>query len=188
MWIKLFSIALILSLAGCYSQSPKQAVIVVEKSSQLENINHQRLEGTITPSQKISRTTNNSAKNSGEKTIKKIAKKTANWRIPVNAKVSQTFTKQKPGLAFATHNNQAIRSIRDGKVIYIDDKKKRDGNIIIIRHPLGFSSIYTQTQALQVSLGDQVKKGGVIANTNDRPFYFEMKKFDQAINPLKYLK
>ncbi|MBC8493753.1 MAG: M23 family metallopeptidase [Candidatus Thioglobus sp.] len=188
MWIKLLSIVLILTLSGCYSQSPKRAVIVVEKSSQLENINHQRLEGATPPTQKNSRITDNSAKKISEKTVKKIAKKATNWRTPVNAKVSQTFTKQKPGVAFATRNNQAIRSIRDGKVIYIGDKIKSDGTIIIIRHPLGFSSIYTQTQALQVSLGDQVKKGDVIASTNDRPFYFEMKKFDQAINPLKYLK
>ncbi|MDC9726602.1 MAG: M23 family metallopeptidase [Candidatus Thioglobus sp.] len=187
MWIKLLSIALVLSLSGCYSQSPKRAVIVVEKSSQLENINHQRLEGATIP-EKISRITDSSAKNNNKKTVKKIAKKTTNWRIPVNAKVSQTFSKQKPGVVFATHNGQAIRSIRDGKVVYIGDKIKSDGTIIIIRHPLGFSSIYTQTQALQASLGDQVKKGDVIANTNDQPFYFEMKKFDQAINPLKYLK
>jgi lipoprotein NlpD len=65
---------------------------------------------------------------------------------------------------------------------------KSYGQMIIVRHPLGFNSTYTQTQSLQASLGDSVDKGQVIAMTTDQPFYFEMTKFEQTINPLKYLK
>jgi len=60
--------------------------------------------------------------------------------------------------------------------------------MIVIRHPLGFYSTYTQSQSLRVSVGDKIKKNQVIASTNSHPFYFEMKKFKQTINPLKYLK
>jgi lipoprotein NlpD len=65
---------------------------------------------------------------------------------------------------------------------------KTHGTMIIIRHPLGFYSTYTQTQSLLVALGDEIIKDQVIALTNSKPFYFEMKKFKQAINPLIYLK
>jgi len=41
---------------------------------------------------------------------------------------------------------------------------------------------------LRVSVGDKIKKNQVIASTNSHPFYFEMKKFKQTINPLIYLK
>ena len=36
MLIKWLSVVLLVSLSGCYSSSPKQAIIVVEKSSHLE--------------------------------------------------------------------------------------------------------------------------------------------------------
>ncbi|CAC9547632.1 hypothetical protein [uncultured Gammaproteobacteria bacterium] len=191
MWVKFLSITVILSLTGCYSQSPKQAVIVIEKSSHLENINHQRLNNKSTITHKSRRVTDSTVAKTSQKSRKpsaKSQKKSSNWHIPVNAKVSQTYSKKHSGLAFNTHNGQEIRAIRDGKIIYIGDKMKSYGQMIIMRHPLGFNSTYTQTQALRVNLGDQVKKGEVIASTTSQPFYFEMKKFNQAINPLKYLK
>jgi lipoprotein NlpD len=45
-----------------------------------------------------------------------------------------------------------------------------------------------QNQTLQVQSGDKVKKGQVIATTGKNNFYFEMKKFETPINPIKYLK
>jgi lipoprotein NlpD len=38
-----------------------------------------------------------------------------------------------------------------------------------------------------VSEGDSIEKGQLIAITGDKPFYFEMKKYEEPINPLKYL-
>ncbi|ALE52879.1 hypothetical protein SP60_06495 [Candidatus Thioglobus autotrophicus] len=188
MLVKLFSLVVLLSLSGCYSTTPKQAVIVVEKSSHLENINQQRL--TIQPSEKNHRTVDKStAKVSQQKSQpqqKSNQRKT--WRTPVSAKVSQTFSKKHQGLTFNTQSGQKIRAIRKGKVIYIGDKMKSHGTMIIIRHPLGFYSTYTQSQSLSVAVGDQISKNQVIASTNSQPFYFEMKKFEQTIDPLKYLK
>jgi lipoprotein NlpD len=40
---------------------------------------------------------------------------------------------------------------------------------------------------LLVSEGDEIEKGQVIAITGNKPFYFEMKKYEEPINPLKYL-
>jgi lipoprotein NlpD len=65
---------------------------------------------------------------------------------------------------------------------------KSYGKMIIIKHPLGFYSTYTQNQSLKVKHGDKIKKGQVIALTGKGDFYFEMKKFETPINPLKYLK
>jgi lipoprotein NlpD len=65
---------------------------------------------------------------------------------------------------------------------------KSYGKMIIIKHPLGFYSTYTQNQSLKVKNGDKIKKGQVIALTGKGDFYFEMKKFETPINPLKYLK
>ncbi len=168
MWIKLFSVMALLSLAGCYSQAPK-SVIVVEKSSHLENITPQHLDK---PS----------------KIKKKIKKITSSWAMPINSKVSKPYSKQHPGITFRSHQGQKIHAIRDGKIIYIGDKIKSFGQMIIIRHPFGFNSTYTQIQSSKVAVGDSVDKGQVIARTSKRAFYLEMRKFEQTINPLKYLK
>ena len=192
MWVKLFSIVVLLSLSGCYSQAPKQAVIVIEKSSNLENINHQRFGQVAKVEKKTRRITDHTVIKNANKSQQNIVKRTHNpsssWKTPINSKVSKTYSKKHPGLTFSSHQGQEIRVIRDGKIIYIGDKMKSYGQMIIVRHPLGFNSTYTQTQSLQASLGDSVDKGQVIAMTTDQPFHFEMTKFEQTINPLKYLK
>ena len=190
MLIKLFGLVLLLSLSGCYSTTPKQAVIVVEKSSHLENINQQRL--TTQPSEKnqkiLDKSTVKTSQQKSQPQRQKKSNQRKTWRTPVTANISQTFSKKHQGLTFNTQSGQKIRAIRKGKVIYIGDKMKSHGTMIIIRHPLGFYSTYTQSQSLSVAVGHQISKNQVIANTNSQPFYFEMKKFEQTINPLKYLK
>ncbi|MDG2395287.1 M23 family metallopeptidase [Candidatus Thioglobus sp.] len=188
MQVKLLTILIISLLSGCYSQSPKPAVIVIEKSSHLENINHQRLANVIVIEHKTHKVTNQSVEKVNNKTVQKVNNKTSTWQIPVNSQVSHLFSNKHQGLTFNTNNGQKIRAIRDGKIVYIGSKMESHGKMIILRHPLGFYSTYTQTQNLQVTIGDQVAKGDVIAHTTNQPFYFEMKKFKQTINPLKYLK
>ncbi len=192
MRVSFLSLFVLLFLSGCYSQTPKQAVTIIEKSSNLENIDHQRLtkipavkKNTPKTSQRSLQKNNNTKR---KQVTKKINGKSLNWQIPVHGKINKTFSSQHQGLTFNTSHGQEIRAIRDGKIIYIGDKMKSHGKMIIMRHPFGFYSTYTQTQGLQVALGDQVNKGQVIASTNNQPFYFEMKKFKQTINPLNYLK
>ncbi|BBB23543.1 conserved hypothetical protein [Isorropodon fossajaponicum endosymbiont JTNG4] len=168
---------ILLLMTGCFSS--QQEVIIVEKSINLQNISQQKL-------------TNNSSntKKRKEKTTKKINKKTNRWSIPVKGNISKTFsTKNKHlGLTFDTKIGQNVRAIRDGEVVYVGNKMKSHGKMIIIRHPFGFYSSYTQNKDLIVENGDTVTKGQIIAITNKIPFYFEMKKFKQPINPIKYLK
>ncbi len=187
MLVKLVITALVtVALSGCFSQSKKQAVIVVEKSSNLENIQQDRFKLDSEPVK-----TQKKEKQANTKTLTKKAKSKTNssaWSIPVNAKVIKTFSKDHQGLTFSTKPGQKVRAIRDGKVVYVGDKMKSHGKMIIIRHPLGFYSTYTQNKHLLVANGDDVTKGQLIASTSNAPFYFEMEKFKQPINPLKYLK
>ena len=188
MLVKWLSVVLLVSLSGCYSSSPKQAIIVVEKSSHLENINQQNLQ-VERSTEKTKRATDQYASKATKIKPRQVNTKQLNkWQIPVNASVSKTFSKNHQGLTFNTQVEQEIHAIREGKVIYVGNKMKSHGTMIVIRHPLGFYSTYTQSQSLRVSVGDKIKKNQVIASTNSHPFYFEMKKFKQTINPLKYLK
>ncbi len=163
------------TLAGCFSSSTKTKVIIVDKSSNQQNINQGRFADN-----------SNNHKTQKQEVVKKTSKRS--WSIPVEAKVIKTFSKKHTGLTFNTKPGQQVKAIRDGKVVYASDKMKSHGKMITIRHPLGFYSSYTQNAQLLVANGDTITKGQVIATTGDKPFYFEMIKFEQAINPLKYLK
>jgi len=162
------------ALSGCFPSSNKTQVIVVEKSTNQHNIDQTRL---ISNAVIVKKT---------KKVKKKYSKKS--WSVPVAGKVIKTFSKKHTGLTFNTKPGQDVRAIRDGIVVYSGDKIKSYGKMIIIKHPLGFYSTYTQNQSLEVKYGDKIKKGQVIALTSKDNFYFEMKKFETPINPLKYLK
>lgn len=168
MLIKYISVVITaMALSGCLSSSNKTQVVIVEKSINQHNIDQTRL-------------ANDDAIVKKTKQIeKKVSKKS--WSIPVAGKIIKTFSKKHLGLTFNTKPGQTVRAIRDGVVTYSDDK-------ITIKHPLGFYSVYTQSQSLKVKDGDEVKKGQIIALTGQSDFYFEMKKFETPINPLKYLK
>jgi len=163
-----------ITLSGCLSLSNDSQVVVIEKSTNQQNIKQSRLTNKPVVIKKT----------------KQIKKKFSNksWSIPVSGKIIKVFSKSHTGLTFNTKSGQDVRAIRDGIVVYSGDKMKSYGKMIIIKHPLGFYSTYTQNQKLEAKYGDKIKKGEVIALTGHNDFYFEMKKFETPINPLKYLK
>ncbi len=114
---------------------------------------------------------------------------TGSWVWPVKAKILKDFSvKDKHlGLTFDTQAGQEVYAIRAGTVVYSGDKLKSLGKMIIIKHAFGFYSTYTQNQEYYAREGDHIEKGELIAKTGKKPFYFEMKKYSDTINPLKYL-
>ena len=109
--------------------------------------------------------------------------------MPVDSSILKNYS-EKDGHFGLTYNNssgQEVRAVRKGEVVYSGDRMASYGKMIIIKHSYGFYSIYNQNQELLVSEGDTIEKGQLIALTGDKPFYFEMKKYEEPINPLKYL-
>ena len=157
------TLALCLILSGCLTNDPGQ-VTVVDKSFNISN---------------------------SDLSTKVIASdsNTGSWVWPVKAKILKDFSvKDKHlGLTFDTQAGQEVYAIRAGTVVYSGDKLKSLGKMIIIKHAFGFYSTYTQNQEYYVREGDHIEKGELIAKTGKKPFYFEMKKYSDTINPLKYL-
>ena len=118
-----------------------------------------------------------------------VASKNKNWSLPVDAEILKKFSLENnhPGLTYDNLLGQDVRAVRKGEVVYSGDKMTSYGKMIIIKHAYGFYSIYNQNQEIYVSEGDSIEKGQVIAITGNKPFYFEMKKYEEPINPLKYL-
>ncbi|GEM_PF-138506 len=172
----LFSSALCILLSGCLTNDPN-TVVVVDKSFNKANATRAYVVETL-------ETNINSSFSEPSSEID------SSWSIPVDAEILKKYSpeNQHLGITFATYPGQEVRSIRDGMVVYSGSKMKSYGKMIIIKHAFGFYSSYTQNQVLHTREGDQVKKGQVIALTGSQPFYFEMKKYSDTINPLKYLK
>ena len=153
-----------LILSGCLTNDPGQ-VIVVEKSFN-----------------KVLDDNQNNSK-------AKVGSNNKNWSLPVDAEILKKFSVENnhPGLTYDNVLGQDVRAVRKGEVVYSGDKMTSYGKMIIIKHAYGFYSIYNQNQEIYVSEGDSIEKGQVIAITGNKPFYFEMKKYEEPINPLKYL-
>ena len=162
---KLITLVVFICLSGCLTNQPGQ-VVVEEKS-------FNRVESSSQVSKTQSKKTD----------VKK------NWSLPVDSPIQKNYSEKDGhyGLTFDNSPGQEVRSVRKGEVVYSGDRMASYGKMIIIKHAYGFYSIYNQNQELLVSEGDTIEKGELIAITGDKPFYFEMKKYEEPINPLKYL-
>lgn len=162
---KLITLVVFVCLSGCLTNQPGQ-VVVEEKSF-----------NAVESSSQVS------ISKSNKSNVKK------NWSLPVDSPIQKNYSEKDGhyGLTFDNAPGQEVRSVRKGEVVYSGDRMASYGKMIIIKHAYGFYSIYNQNQKLLVSEGATIEKGELIAITGDKPFYFEMKKYEEPINPLKYL-
>jgi len=177
---KLLIVLLCTLLTGCFNNSSNK-VVVVDKSDNKENaVSSYELEQAKNTGKSASSSSNQIDSDLGDP---------ESWSLPIDAEILKGYSPNDnhPGVTYASQPNQKIRAIRDGKVVYSGGKMKSLGKMVIVRHAFGYYSSYTQNQLLYVQEGDKIKKGQVISLTGNQPFYFEMKKYSDTINPLKYL-
>ena len=161
---KYLVLLLSLILSGCLTNEPGQVTVIEKSFNKVLDANQ-----------------NNSKA--------KVANDDKKWSLPVAANILKKFSIEDnhPGLTYDNVLGQDVRAVRKGEVVYSGDKMTSYGKMIIIKHAYGFYSVYNQNQEIYVSEGDSIEKGQVIAVTSNKPFYFEMKKYEEPINPLKYL-
>ena len=165
MHTKLLTLLLLIFLSGCFTNDAGQVTVVEKSFNKIESEQQQTK----------SKTSKSNVSN--------------NWSLPIDSTVLKNYSEKDNhfGLTYNNSAGQEVRAIRKGEVVYSGDKMTSYGKMIIIKHAYSFYSIYNQNQELLVSEGDIIEKGGLIALTSDKPFYFEMKKYEEPINPLKYL-
>ena len=153
-----------LILSGCLTNEPGQVTVVEKSFNKVLDANQHNSKA-------------------------KVANDDNKWSLPVAANILKKFSIEDnhPGLTYDNVLGQDVRAVRKGEVVYSGDKMTSYGKMIIIKHAYGFYSVYNQNQEIYVSEGDSIEKGQVIAVTSNKPFYFEMKKYEEPINPLKYL-
>ena len=130
------------------------------------------------------------------KTVKKSMPFKFIWPVDngkVIAKFVNSTTLRHLGIDIKTDCSSPIKAAESGKVIYAGDSIKAYGNLVIIKHPNRYNTVYGHIGRIAVKDGQYVKKGEIIGftgklnNGNDCGVYFEIRKNASPVDPLVLL-
>jgi len=117
---------------------------------------------------------------------------------PVHGKILSHFGSRAngekgDGIDIAVPEDTPIQAAEDGVVIYAGSGLKQFGNLVLVRHPNNYVTVYAHAKELNVARGDYVKRGDLIAKSGRTGYastpqlYFEVRKDNAAVNPLRFL-
>jgi lipoprotein NlpD len=120
----------------------------------------------------------------------------ARFSWPVRGKLIQPFsgTSSAPhdGIDVAATPGASIAAAADGKVIF-SDRLSSYGNVIIVEHTGGFTTVYAHNERNLVRKGARIRRGeriatlGASGRARTPHLHFEVRKENVARNPLYYL-
>ncbi|MBW1679554.1 MAG: M23 family metallopeptidase, partial [Deltaproteobacteria bacterium] len=126
----------------------------------------------------------------------KIVKEKKNFIWPVQGKVVSKFGIRSglryEGVEIAAPLGTPVKASREGEVVY-EGSLKGYGNLLILKHGNHFNTVYAYNHINLVSLGRKVKRGETIARvgktsrSSDPRLHFQIRKKNQARNPLFFL-
>ena len=128
----------------------------------------------------------------------KAAEAVSTFYWPVRGQVIAGFGskingQQNKGIDVAVPEDTPVKAADDGVVLYSGNGLKSYGNLLLVRHANGYVTVYAHAKELLVKVGDEIKRGQVIAKSGktgdvDRPqIHFEIRKASAPVNPLPYL-
>jgi murein DD-endopeptidase MepM/ murein hydrolase activator NlpD len=116
------------------------------------------------------------------------------WQLPTSGTITQKMSRNgRESIEISGNPSQTIFAAADGTVTYSGNSVKGyAGGLIILKHSMGWHSIYAHNQQRLVAKGTSVKRGQPIAtlgvNHRRRPaLHFEIRCGRQTVNPLRYL-
>jgi len=92
------------------------------------------------------------------------------------------------GVDIAADEGKSVRAVRHGKVVYAD-KSNGYGNLVIIKHELGYYTFYGHLEEIKVEKGDLVETGqeiGTVGSTGRSTgphLHFEIRHYNKKLNP-----
>ena len=116
---------------------------------------------------------------------------------PTNGIISSTFGDRRGshahgGLDIANNVGTDVKTTAAGVVIFAA-RNGGFGNEIIIHHGFGYLTVYAHLNKIFVSVGDEVTKGQLIAESGNTGYttgphlHYEVIKDDQQVDPIDYL-
>lgn len=97
------------------------------------------------------------------------------------------------GIDISVSTGSEIRATADGIVVF-SGYQGTNGNVIMIKHGYGFTTVYAHNLKNLVTVGQKVKRGEVIAlsgstgSTTGPHLHYEVWQNNKPVNPLTYLK
>jgi len=101
--------------------------------------------------------------------------------------------KRNDGIDISMPTGTPVKAAENGVVIYSGDGLKEYGKTVLIRHDDGLVTVYAHADKLNVTRGDKVARGQVIANSGmsgvakTPRLHFEVRKNASPVDPTKYL-
>ncbi|MDH4199225.1 MAG: M23 family metallopeptidase [Spirochaetia bacterium] len=121
---------------------------------------------------------------------------------PVSGKITSGYGMRKhpfnssmqfhTGIDIGANIGEKIHAAADGVVVYAGDGGTY-GNMVILRHKDGYISVYAHASSVVISKGQFIKQGqeiarvGITGVTTGPHLHFEIKKFNNGINPFTAL-
>ncbi len=97
------------------------------------------------------------------------------------------------GIDVSAPSGTKVFAAKSGEVIYSSNKIRGYGNMIVVRHNAGYSTVYAHNKTNLADKGDIVKQGDVIAyvgstgHSSGPHLHFEVRKGKYSNDPIKYL-
>ncbi len=119
--------------------------------------------------------------------------KSLKFSWPVNGLIIQSFGNQSDGINMSVPLGTEIKAMEQGEVAFAGSGLSGYGNMILIRHPNGYVSVYAHNSELIVKRGDKVTRGQTIAksgqtgNVGSPQLHFELRKGPTPVDPTLYL-
>lgn len=121
---------------------------------------------------------------------------------PVQGRITSPFGKREnplqggedfhSGVDIAVSPGMPVRATADG-IVSFSGWSGGSGNLVVIEHGLGYSTFYAHNKTLSVRVGQQVKRGDIIAysgatgNATGPHSHYEIWKDGKPVNPLPFL-
>ena len=116
---------------------------------------------------------------------------------PVDGEVVTFFGKQKHAslstyriskcIEIKAEQFSNVKVIEKGKVVF-KGPFKNYGKIVIVSHPGNYFTVYGHLARISIDKGDLVSAETIIGQCGIKPLYFEIRKGEKALDPLKWLK
>ncbi|MEW6164651.1 MAG: peptidoglycan DD-metalloendopeptidase family protein [Pseudomonadota bacterium] len=119
------------------------------------------------------------------------------WDWPASGKLIATYSdagagqEMSKGIDIAGRIGDPVQAAAAGKVIYVGAFPKH-GNLTVLLHGDGYSSVYAHNSRILVKEGQQVRRGQKIAEIGDSDadqpkLHFEVRQQGKPVDPLRFL-
>lgn len=116
-----------------------------------------------------------------------------NWGWPGNGRMIAAFAEGgNKGIDIGGRIGDPVLAAEAGKVTYANNGIRGYGNLLIVQHPGGMTSVYAHNSKLLAKEGQMVARGQKIAevgnsDTDQAKIHFEIRHQGKPLDPLKYL-